>query len=509
MSGHPLIAICALAVAILLVLLSCISTDYVRVTGMSQVLNDQVVYISAARSLVESGVPRSTVIYPSLINQETTTNLLYLPGHYYALAVSFLFFGYSPTAAFIPSLLAYVVASCAFFAAVLKLHGRPTASLAVVLFMTFPPVLIFSCTAMAELTLLAACMLCFALFSYLPTRWKPYLGPLLLLLPLTFRETALILLVPMLAITFLESPRASRTRSSAIMLSLSILLAAILLKFGFGDRPSLFMARLFGDDFSLFGDAFLRERLSPTATDWAHAVSEKFLRNEALLSSLKGRSLTEVASLWSLILAIPAGVVLGLRRRDVRFVSYAAVGAGILLFLLATYKVWGFRGIRVMLISLPFAAIVVSQSLRDLFHPRFHRGVLVSTLVLGTFAGGAGFFAMFEDQEAEQARAVADTAFLESLGHDDRYLLVSPFWLSLDYVHEHYPVQWSFPPTNRETLTLLDQNFQIGTIVIPDRDPRISLSLADVAASGFRVVGEGLHRSAKYFVFRPRDSSSR
>src|SRR5215216_3121770 len=48
--------------------------------------NDQVGYISVARTFVETGVLRSNIIYPSTLLQEATKNYFYMPGHYVALA---------------------------------------------------------------------------------------------------------------------------------------------------------------------------------------------------------------------------------------------------------------------------------------------------------------------------------------------------------------------------------------------------------------------------------------
>ena len=167
---RPLAAIFGLGVAFLLALLVLVDTDHVLTTALGGSSNDQVGYISVARNLAESGKLESSLVYPSVLHQKTTSNALYVPGHYYALALSFWLLGYSPLSAFAPSLLGYLVASCALFIAVRRLYDPTTASLATLIFMTFPAHLIYSGMAMAELTLLAACMLCFAVFVYVPRR---------------------------------------------------------------------------------------------------------------------------------------------------------------------------------------------------------------------------------------------------------------------------------------------------------------------------------------------------
>ena len=57
--------------------------------------------------------------------------------------------------------------------------------------------------------------------------------------------------------------------------------------------------------------------------------------------------------------------------------------------------------------------------------------------------------------------------FLEQIGHDNRKVLVAPSRLSSGYGFKNYPVKKSFIPANKQTLDLLANKFDIGTVVLP------------------------------------------
>src|ERR1700720_718051 len=60
---------------------------------LSGSLNDQIAYINVARSLQAKGALQSYTILPSTLWQKTTNDLLYMPGHPAAIALSYSLFG--------------------------------------------------------------------------------------------------------------------------------------------------------------------------------------------------------------------------------------------------------------------------------------------------------------------------------------------------------------------------------------------------------------------------------
>lgn len=502
---RPLLAVCALAVLLLSASLGFADMDFVLTSGLGHTTNDQVGYITTARHLAEHGSLRSSLVYPSVLYQQPGPHAFYVPGHYLSLAASFQLLGYSPWSAFVPNLLGYVLASCALFVATRRLYDRTTAWLAAVVFMTFPAHLVYSATAMAEMTLLAAFTGCFAIFVLVPNRWKPWVGPLLLFVPVAFRETAAVLLLPMAAVLFVGSSR-DRSRPLArvaLLVLLSLGVVAWEVSWLFGDRPSLFKANVFsGAFFVKYGDAFFQEQLSPSLQDWAVALSHKVAANLASLLIFEAQPRLQVGSLWFAIATIPVAAVLALRDRDWLLGSFSVATAALVAALLLLYDIAGWKGVRILLISVPFAAIVLGRLLPRLF-PRVSEPRLVAaTLCLGAVVALAGLVEVAPN-DALRTREEADVAFLESLDHDPRRLLVAPYWISLQYVLRSFPVTWSFLPADRRSLARLAGAHPIGTIVLPPAwHPWVRLSREDVLASGFVPEGRRVYQGMPFEIFR-------
>ena len=94
--------------------------------------------------------------------------------------------------------------------------------------------------------------------------------------------------------------------------------------------------------------------------------------------------------------------------------------------------------------------------------PRSGRG-----LVLGAGQGHSG---------PQRDRLIVPwTVALESLRHDDSRMLVASHTHAMRYVIDHFPVPWSFVPSDRETLDLMMRWYDIGTLVItPQQAERLS-----------------------------------
>jgi 4-amino-4-deoxy-L-arabinose transferase-like glycosyltransferase len=498
----PYFRIFALSLILVAALLSYVNTDHLLPFGMHGTLNDQVGYVSVARTLTETGELRSAVIYPSLLSQDTAKNYPYMPGHYFALASSYLVFGYSALASFLPSLLGYVIAALALLFVSLKIHDRTTAALAAIIFLTFPASLLYACTAMAEMTFVAAGMLCLALFVIVSPERKPYIGPFLLLLPVLFRETGAVLLIPMTAL-IIQDRKPGWKRNAIVMIVLSVVLVPILAFVINGDRPSFLKMNLLDADIAgKYLDAFAFKDVTLTPVDWVRLLANRMMSNLQLLLDMPIGGPLEFACMWSMLVSIPVGTVLALIKRSLLPFSFAFTAGAVCVSLLATYNVWDYVGVRNMMICLPFIALIYAETLLSLVRLE-HRGkLLAGVLTCGLLLGGTAVWSVFDSQERLNRLAEAATTFLEKAGHDDGRLLVSPYWLSLPYVSRHHPVQWSFVPANKETLRLLGEKYDIGTIVVPFDHPTVELKREDVVELGFKQVGKGERNRFKYSVFR-------
>jgi hypothetical protein len=90
-------------------------------------------------------------------------------------------------------------------------------------------------------------------------------------------------------------------------------------------------------------------------------------------------------------------------------------------------------------------------------------------------------FTFFVDQDVIDQRYAN---VLETVGHDNTRMLVTPFDLSVRYRYYHFPVPWAFLPYNQPTLELLAARFDIGTLILNDNHPLLQ-NPAALAGLGF------------------------
>ena len=132
--------------------------------------------------------------------QKTKTQVLYVPGHYYAMAVAFKLFGYHPWAELIPSLLGFILLVCGVYLIAENLFGKDSALGSAVIVLFFPYLLLFSLTSMAELPVLASAVTAFVFCLWVPRSWVSILGPVFILFAVCFRETSILIVLPLLGV---------------------------------------------------------------------------------------------------------------------------------------------------------------------------------------------------------------------------------------------------------------------------------------------------------------------
>jgi hypothetical protein len=451
-----------------------------------------------------------------------------MPGHYVVLAASYRLFGFGAVQSILPSMLAYVIASVCVFFAFLKLYGRNFATAAALLFVSFPPNIAFGLTAMSEMTLLAAAATALAIFVHVPPRWKVVVGPCLLILPLLFRETAVLLAIPF-ALLILLGEGASRPQRALLSLTLSALLTAVVLAAEFSvSRPSLTLLEVFSlDEQSIYADAFMLRHINPAVGDWLAAIGTKFTYNAHLLKVMfswaistfshtgvwpqSGASTLEVVSLGVILSSIPLGIAANIvKRRDPLLIGGLAVVSILFLAILSLYFVRYFQALRVLLLAVPFACVVGVVLLQRLDRSvslqakgrRFRRTLVGTFFGITALAGLALTYGALAPDDLERAVAQRDAAFTESLQHDQQYVLVSPWELGFEYVFRHYPVGWSFVPANRDTLHLLNASHPVGTIILPLASDETTLTADEVASEGFTLVSTARLDGHAYMVFK-------
>src|SRR5437867_2067796 len=103
-------------------------------------LNDQIGYINSARSLLATGTLQSNTILPSTLWQKTTKDVLYMPGHPAAIALSYRLFGIGAFQSIIPSLASYLIAMLAIYFIGARFYSPIAGLVASFLFALFPPI---------------------------------------------------------------------------------------------------------------------------------------------------------------------------------------------------------------------------------------------------------------------------------------------------------------------------------------------------------------------------------
>ena len=509
--------------------------ERISVDGLQGTLNDQVGYISVARHMADGQGMVSSIIYPSILRQAVRKNTLYMPGFYWALALTYKMFGYSVAASFVPALVCYLLACWMTYWVAVRFYGESAASYGCALFAFFPICLLFAFTAMAEMPVVAAGLVGFAVFVWgMDWEWSMTVDPTLrkereewatrkgwggfgagvpwkvmvvsalaVAVPLMFRETGVIVGVVMLAVLMAGAKeRWWRVGFGAAGLMAVVVCAVMLLPMGAG-RPSLWRADVLtgGDPKVVYADAYAMEKLPSRLRDWREALVGN-LRDNArnLWRARDADGWAEKSSLWFLLSGIPLGAWLGWRRRDAFAGGVGAAVAFLFAADLSCYDIWGYHGVRALLVMEPFVAIlwglVMARWLAG--QARWWQGAALAACFV---AGTLGAVLILRGQAEANGDTLEDMAFVESLHPEDELLMASPYDISLGYVQEHYPARWAYLPSDCRTMQLLDRRYEIGMVILPESGASEEM----LSGCGLPFSAEEReHAGARYRVLRRR-----
>jgi hypothetical protein len=487
----------------------------IYVNGLNGPMNDQVGYIAAARNLSRTGQLTSNIIYPAYIDSKYTKNYFYMPGFYYLSAAFYTLFGYSDLNAILPSIFSFLLASVCIFLIATKMYSKHIGLISVFLFAIFPANIIFSLSAMSEMAIVAASCLSFCIFIYLPKRMQIVATPFLLIIPFLFRETTALLVIPM-ALTIAQSKDGKNIRSAIFVFLASFVVLILIMRSDISaGRPSIQAVSLFDRRMMIYTDAKLVGQMHPTLWDYVLVVPKRMTIELSGLADLRD---LPALSVYITVATIPLGIILAYRKRD-WFALYIAIFLFVVLAVTSIYAFSGIIVVRMLLFVFPFTAIILAcvydqlVSLLDRLRPKHPTFSMVSKLgaivILGILAQGGLQYAyrLLSDNKYISAFDNNNTEFLQSIKHDDATMLVSPYSISLDYVHRHYPVRWSFIPENSETLALLSAQYNIGTLMIsinPETgiSPDTSLKPDEIERFGLHLVDKVTYNGMTFLVFK-------
>jgi hypothetical protein len=516
----PAIVICA-AIAVLLVVSRRVDFNTVFINGLDGTMNDQVGYISVARHLVDGHGFRSSVIYPSTLAQKTTKSYFYMPGHYVAIATSIFLFGDRVITLFLPNAAAFVLSAFLVYWIGFRLYDAAAGLFAAALYIVAPwhPVLAWS--AMTEMALGAAFLAAMAIFLFLPERWRVLVGPILVVIPLLFRETGAIVAVPMcfLIVRPPGSMGPLRWGRGLLFCALTMIVVVVVMTSPIASgRPKLFINNLAGTGFEdFYTNAYSMESVDRSVGNLTALVVAKFKHNVAdLMQRSGGGPITfvpgEQFAMWFILAGVPIGFLVWVVRKDwfAGGVSFAVLT--VLSPVLFTYTVWGGRGLRVLLILQPFVAIIAGSLWSSVF-ARFRAfGALLASVLIGTLLVGANreLQVIYAPQQKLNEEDARKARFVETLGLDDNKVVVAPHHLILRYVLEHHPVGWSFIPANARTAHLLLEQFDVGAVIHYAQPMPGTVTVQELAQEGFWVVLRASYEGTDYLVLqRPEAKKER
>jgi hypothetical protein len=494
--------------------------------------NDAVGYATAAKSLAESGKIVGHIVYPSVLMQKAGKPVLYMPGYYYVLAAWYRLVGFGAAQSILCSNVLYALSAVCTYLIGLRFYTRRTALLAAVFFLVFPANLYFASTAMSEMAVVTSTAAALCAFVYLPRRWMPWAGPVLLLVPFLFRETGAFLALPM-AIIILLPPGATnrdtaanpdsaslpppRTRAlhALLFLGLSIVLLSVVYVSPLAaGRPSLLKLDLFvkqpDDADRIYRDALIADQIRPSPKQTIGTLAGRFGENTAMMVYRFDRQSNQftVLVLLHLVLVVPVGLIWGVIKRDAPAIAAGSLLLVTLAFVCMFYTVVQDRPVRVAMFAFPLGALMEARLWTAVFArvqprvpiayrwwPQVLAGTALSALAAAvTFKG---FDQMLSFDLADER----GNAFVESLDHDGRTMLVAPHRLGIPYVSRHPTASYAFVPANRRTLDELCQRYPV-TMLIYDPDDALDLKPDDLTAQGLMPYRRVRLLDAHFIVYR-------
>ncbi len=472
-----LLIIVLLSISFLLISSSFLWTGHLHTYAIDLTMNDQIGYVTTARNIAEEGKYESSVYYPGKIPYYKNHNVLYMPGNYYIRAAFFYLFGYSVFIAILPNLLSFIGSVILLFLIAKKFFDIKTAYLTVLLFMLFPPFVLYAFSAMQEMLFVFACLVSFYIFVRLPQKTRYVYGGLTVLLPFLIRETAAFMIFGFAIMIFFEHKKGRYYKViTFILISSTLLLLSYSLP-QVANKVPLFWGRLtpYGLEFY---DHFTQEKHLVTFFDTAKIVLIHFLKNVILFLYMltlwpweMGFSFFVIIFLLFLVCTILLFLKKPINKAFLSFSVIVSLSTCISMFSVYYFKVY--TGLRILLFLMPFYLCIISHILVSgkLLKTKTSTAILLSIIFFINIYSLWGSLRKFGNEFVNVDIYAQDCAdFLDSIGVSKANFFVGPYKISMDYVNEHYPIKYCFIPGNEKLLKLVTDKFPVDILIIPSDD---------------------------------------
>jgi len=475
---------------------------------------DQIVHITTARNLAETGKLTFGLVFPAYVDRPDWRP--YMPGHVWTLAASYRLLGFGVLSSLLPNLIAFVVAAAAVFVGACRLYGRGPGLAACALFCAFPGATCYAFTAMQDPTFVAASAVALAAFACAPPRARPWVVPAGIALAYVFRESAMLLSIPMAWTVWRTHPRPARSLAAAGVLSLLVVQGLDAWQSAQGKDLELFSFVLRGN-FN-YRDAYLPP-LDASLGAILAGIPENLARNAGVMAEQLGEAWFQLSTvgLALLLAASIACTVLGwrARARDAFALGAGLLGLAVIAAVFLVYDVKGQKAMRTALFTLPALCIGLAGAVDGrAWLARLRGGRGAARIAAGAAAlvvlGLLGTLTVSAARELRASDPVVDAtlAELDALDHDDSQLIIvahDVFSETMAFAVWHWPVPWSFLPSNEETLDLMLERYRVGTLIVYSRAAGSSGPQATALGGELRFVKPITINDREYYVYqRPR-----
>lgn len=485
---------------------------------MPSFINDQVHHIGLARHLVDYGTVLKPELFPGTGNiiylglLKTANVRIYMPGFYTLLAGSFWLFGVSTLSAILPSMLAFLVSTLLVFYIANKLYGKSAACYATLLFIFTPMMMFYAYLAMTEMPLICVSLTVFAIMITLPKRYQAWAIPVLIVVPYLFRQTAMLLLFPMIAQAYDMGSIKKRWQMVLLFLfSFAVLQVVDLWQVHLG------LLKLPIMDFLKYGHiSYNTVDAAPKAVPFSKLIEMIYyhvINNiSVLVHTLRfGKFLPKLTKVMFYLGFVMSFLVTfyGFKKRRAALFPMATALLVVALFsiLMMLYSANYNKITRHLMYCIPFLIIVISGMMVDQsvssnstigYLQKSKNYVLLLVMTLSFIGNIHAAKHMRRDEKFTAER----TQFIESVHADEKGVLIAPCYMTPQFIYKHYPMLVSFTPKNDESLILLSQYRNLGTLILNEYDLQYRLSQKAIAKVGLTLTEIRHYHGAKWYVYR-------
>lgn len=483
---------------------------------LPDILLDQIMYISQGRHLSDFGhfiihgqyEGMGTTIFPGMLLSGKTR--LHMPGYILMIASSFKLFGVSGFTAVLPNLLGYICTTFLIFYCANKLYDQQTGLLAALLFALLPTSTLFGTSALMEMSLAFMSALTFAIIMNTPKKWLALSILLAIGVNYLFRQSAVTLLIPLLAFYYDQSEKPRALNLFLIVIGALILTNLLSiwqsheglhyisyrgsLREGHVSYDNAFAETAKNRDITIYNVFYLT--VQHTISNIIVALNELTKTNFSVQYVLN-------CSFAILMSFTTLTIHYGFRKIKKQLFPIAC---GLFTLALITATVIFYNGKiqylhRMSFFTLPYLFIQSARAILGFKMMKKQKAVLIFIATYTIICLLLSFICSHKIKQLNPLM-ISNQQFLERIQPVKNQLLVCETTMTCSYNFDHYPDLVSFIPMNAATLTAINKLYPIGTIIIPDFVLTTRFTEQDINKIGLHFVEKRHHKNRDYLIYK-------